>query len=376
VTSRPRFFDAHCDTIQKVVGNGADFAAPEGMHVTLPGMLKAGMCAQVFAAWALAERLRGREDEVAMRMVEAVGSLCSEHPDRLVLVRTWSDIEAACAGSGKIAAICGLEGADPLKGDPQALLPFYHAGVRLLTLAWADNAFSGTAVNPYSRTGRGTGLGLTRKGRELVGVCDELGVVVDVSHASDQAFWDVCAVSTKPFVASHSNCRALCPHPRNLTDEMIRAVADRGGVVGINLFSGFLSPTFLVQEQDYSERALSAVRAGERTLEEAEGAVSAFLVAIPRPPLRLLADHVKHIVHVGGEDCVGLGGDLDGVDSTPAEIDGVADYPKIAELLGRAGMTPTQVEKVCHRNFLRVFRDVLGAEDPLVTRPTGNASAS
>jgi membrane dipeptidase len=357
--SHPRFFDAHCDTIQKVVENGADFAAPEGMHVTLPGMLKAGMCAQVFAAWALAERLGGREDEVAMQMVEAVGTLCREHSDRLVLARTWGDIEAACAGSGRIAAIPSLEGADPLKGNPQALIPFYQAGVRLLTLAWADNAFSGTAANPYSGTARSSGLGLTKKGQDLVGLCDELGVVVDVSHASDQAFWDVCAVSTKPFVASHSDCRALCPNTRNLTDEMIRVLADRGGVVGINLFSGFLSPAFSAKEEDYRAQAFGAVRAGERTMEEAGAAISAFLVGIPRPPLSLLVDHVKHVIHVGGEDCVGLGGDLDGVDSTPAEIDGVGDYPKIAELLERAGMTPTQVEKVCHRNLGRVFREVM-----------------
>ncbi|MFH0916544.1 MAG: dipeptidase [bacterium] len=351
VTPRPCFFDAHCDTIQKVVERGADFAASEGMHVTLPGMIEAGICAQVFAAWAVAGQLKGREDEVAMQMVEAVGTLCSEHPDRLTLARTAADIEAACAGSGRIAAIPSLEGADPLKGEPLALALFYQAGVRVLTLAWADNSFSGTAL--------GSGSGLTKKGQDLVGFCEELGVVVDVSHASDQAFWDVCAVSTKPFVASHSNCRALCPNARNLTDGMIRAIGDRGGVVGVNLYSGFLSPAFFAEEKDCLEEALGAVQAGERTLEEAGEAISAFHAGIPRPPLSLLVDHVKHIVNVGGEDCVGLGGDLDGIDSTPVGMDGVADYPKIAELLIGAGLASAQVEKFCHRNLVRVFRAVM-----------------
>jgi membrane dipeptidase len=347
----PHFFDAHCDTIRKVVENGADFAASEGMHVTLAGMLAAGMCAQVFAAWALAGQLKGREDEVAMQMVEAVEALCNKHPDRLILARTAADIEAACAGSDRIAAIPSLEGADPLKGDPLAIAPFYQAGVRVVTIAWADNPFSGTAS--------GSGSGLTKKGEDLVGYCEDLGVVVDVSHASDRAFWDICAVSTKPFVASHSNCRALCPNSRNLTDEMIRALGDRGGVVGVNLYSGFLSPAFHAKERDYLEETLGAVRAGERTWEEAGAAISAFHAGIPRPPLSLLVDHVMHVINVGGEDCVGLGGDLDGVDSTPVGIDGVADYPKIAELLEGAGLEPTQIEKVCHRNLVRVFREVM-----------------
>jgi membrane dipeptidase len=346
-----RFFDAHCDTIQKVVENDADFTIPGGMHVTLPGMLEAGVCAQVFAAWAIAERHKGLEDEVAMRMVKAVGTLCDEHPDRLLLARTSADVEAACAGSGRIAAIPSLEGADPLMGDPWALAPFHHAGVRLVTLAWADNAFSGTAL--------GSGAGLTKKGQDLVAFCDELGVVVDVSHASDQAFWDVCAVGTKPFVASHSNCRFLCANARNLTDEMIRALGDRGSVVGVNLYSGFLSPAFSAQAEDFERQAMAAVEAGGRTHEEAEAAIAVFLAGVPRPPLSLLADHVRHIIRVGGEDCVGLGGDLDGVDSTPVEIDGVADYPRIAQLLEQAGLSAIQIEKVCHGNFERVFREVM-----------------
>jgi membrane dipeptidase len=346
-----RFFDAHCDTILRIVENEADFAAPGGMHVTLPGMRKAGMCAQVFAACVIAERSNGLEDEVAMRMVRAVAALCDDHPEQLLLARTFADIETACTGSGRIAAIPSLEGADPLRGDPWALVPFYRAGVRLVTLAWADNAFSGTA--------RGSGAGLTKKGEDLVGLCEDLGVVVDVSHASDRAFWDVCDLNTRPFVASHSNCRALCSNVRNLTDEMIRAVGDRGGVVGVNLYSGFLSPSFSAQAEDFERRTINAGETGERTLQEAGAAVSSFVAALPRPPLSLLVEHVKHIIRVGGEDCVGFGGDLDGVDSTPVGIEGVGDYPKIAQLLAGAGLSPAQIEKACRRNLERVFREVM-----------------
>ncbi len=346
-----RFFDAHCDTILKIVENEADFTAFGSTHVNLPGMISAGVCTQVFAACVIARHSRGREDEIAMSMVKAVETLCDAHSDRLVLGRSFSEIEAACAGSGHIALISSLEGADPLMGDPGALAAFYSAGVRLLTVAWADNDFAGTA--------RGSGAGLSRKGEDLVSLCEDLGVVVDVSHASDQAFWDVCAATAKPFVASHSNSRALCANPRNLTDEMIRTIGERGGVVGLNLYSGFLSSEFSSAADEFERRIMRAVDSGEKTNEEAGAAISSFVAGLRRPPLSLFADHIKHAVKVGGEDCVAVGGDLDGVDSLPSEIDGVADYPKIAQLLGQVGLTEGQIEKVCWRNLERVFREVM-----------------
>ena len=346
-----RFFDAHCDTILKVVHEGADFGAGHDMHVTLPGMIEAGIGAQVFAVWALESRLGAQVDESALLMVETVAALCSEHPHQLVLARSFAEIEQALSPEGVIAAIVSLEGADPLKGDPSALKRFFDAGVRLVTLAWDDNAFSGSAL--------GSGSGLTAKGEDLVESCTELGVVVDVSHASDTAFWDVCSVSRKPFTASHSNCRSVCPHPRNLTDEMIRALAERGGVMGINLYPGFLSPDFAALEMRVRNDSFRSVDAGTMTFDEAGKAISDVVASLPRPPLSLLVDHVRHATNVGGEDCVGLGGDLDGIDSLPAGLDSVADYPRIEDLLRDAGFAPALVEKVCYRNFARLFREVL-----------------
>ena len=346
-----RFFDAHCDTVLKIVDAGADFTVGHDTHVTLPGMVEAGICAEVFATWVLESRLGDRVDAVAMHMVETIGALCAAHPDRLVLARSFAEIGAACDGMGPSAVIASLEGADPLRGDPLALARFYDAGVRLVTLAWEDNAFSGTAL--------GCGSGLTSKGADLVQFCEQLGVVVDVSHASDSAFWDVCTFAGKPFVASHSNCRSLCPHPRNLADDMIRALAERGGVVGINLYPGFLAPDFAAKEIRAREEAFREVEAGSKTFDEAGKAVAAVVASLPRPPLELVLDHIRHAVRVGGEDCVGLGGDLDGVDSLPAGIDSVADYPRIAELLGAAGFAPDLVEKICYRNFARLFREVM-----------------
>lgn len=348
------FFDAHCDTILKVLDEGADFehGSGGGLHVTLDGMRTAGMGAQVFACYVLEARNPGRSRERGLEVVAAVHELCGAHRDDLMV---WEGGPLPLPGAraeagrtaGPMAAIIALEGADPLEGDPEAIADFHKQGVRLLTLAWDDNPFCGTTF--------GAGGGLTRRGEELVQLCEELGVMVDISHASDTAFWDVCRVASRPFVASHSNCRAVCSSPRNLTDEMIRALAERGGVMGINLCSSFLSQSYYDQETPAREAFWTAVRSGAKSIEEAHEELARATASIPRPPLDVVAAHVKHAINVGGEECIGLGGDLDGIESMPAGMEGVADYPEIAETLLRSGLTERQVERVCWSNFARVM---------------------
>ena len=342
-----RFFDAHCDTILKVVEEGRDFETSPQLHVTLRDLRAAGVYAQVFACFVLEARDPGRAYERAVELIDAVRGLCAAHPTELRLAGSVEDIAVACAAGGPTAVIISLEGADPLQGDVEALRDFHRRGVRLLTLAWDDNVFCGASF--------GSGAGLSAEGEELVGLCEELGVMVDVSHASDTAFWDICKVATKPFVASHSDCRALCDAGRNLTDEMIRALAERGGVMGINLASSFLSQEFADAERESREAFWTGVRSGERSFDEAHEEAARASLGLPRPPLEAIAAHVRHAVDVGGEECVGLGGDLDGIDSMPAGIEGIAGYPQIADLLRRGGLTEARVEKVCYRNFARVL---------------------
>ena len=352
VAEAPWLFDAHCDTFLKVVEKDADFEGSSDLHVTLPGMIEAGVRAQVFAAWTLAERLKGREDEVALEVVEAVKAMCAAHSDQMVLVRTAADLQASAGDTGRIAAICALESADPLKGDPEALDRFFTAGVRLITLSWGDNPFCGATFGE-------SGSGLTDKGRELIARCEEGGVMVDVSHVSDAGFWDVCESATKPFIASHSNCRAICSNPRNLSDEMIRALAEQGGVMGINMAAGFLSEELSALYEAHRAKLMSESGAGEMTLDELGARMTEFSLTLSRPPLSLVAEHAMHLVNVGGEECAGLGADLDGVDSLPDGIDSVVDYPKIVDELCSAGLSSSQIDKICHGNMLRVFGDIL-----------------
>ena len=381
-----RFFDAHCDTIGLILEAGADFLAEPGSgsaaaggaagrgakgapipQVTLPGLKAGGIGAQVFASWVWSGKYKGREFETAMAKVEAVRALCAAHPNDLALASTGADLAAPFAAAGepagcivgaagdgrdRIAILPSLESADPLLGDVDNLFAFYEAGVRLLTLAWGDNAFCGSTF--------GNGTGVTKKGGDLVAACESLGVMVDVSHLSDRGFTDMCQMAERPFVASHSNCRSLCPSGRNLTDDMIRALAERGGVMGITLAPGFLSTEYYEREQAINGRSFQTVLSGEATYDDAQTQGADAMAAVPRPPLSTVVDHVKWAINLGGEDSVGLGGDLDGVDYLPAGFEGAADYPRIEELLREGGLSPRQMDKVCHENFLRVFQEVLG----------------
>lgn len=344
------FFDAHCDTAMKTLDEGADFFSPVSpAHVSLPRLEAAGVRIQAFACCVVyPERPEASYAERGEAMVAAVTQMAADSGGQMSVAVTGSALQRAVDG-GPIAAVVGLEGADPLEGKAENLRRFVERGVRQIILAWKDNPFSGTAF--------GTNAPLSREGERLLGLAEDLGVVVDVSHLSDRAFHDVCARSTRPFVASHSNCRSVCPHPRNLTDSMIRRLADRGGVMGINFAPHFLDADYLA--------AWAKFRGGGqvRTLSEKERAeYLARRAELPRPSHEAIVRQIQHAIRVGGEDAVGVGGDLDGIERLPAGIDTVADYPKLVPWLAEAGLSERQIEKICYRNFLRVFLDVLPAD--------------
>jgi membrane dipeptidase len=266
------------------------------------------------------------------------------------IIRTTDDVRTACDDSDGVSGLIGLEGADPI-GTAENMREYARLGVRLVIPAWEDNQFSGTSF--------GDGGGLTEEGFRLIELCESLGVVVDVSHLSDVAFDQVLSATRKPFVASHSNCRSLCPSPRNLTDEQIRALARRGGVMGINFAPDFLDRGYL--------EAWDAIMAPARDLDvpaqrQYRAEARPRLAAIPRPGLDSIAAQVVYAMNTGGEDCVGLGGDLDGISFTPEGIEGSQSYPMIPDALAAAGLTPRQIEKVCYANMARIFADVLPRE--------------
>ncbi len=350
-----RFFDTHCDAVMHSYDGPFDFVngdtRPEGMrsHVDLPRLEAGGHCIQLFAVFA-SQRYYGERDvrPLAREAIATIHGWAASSAGRLHLIRTAADLRGVCDdGAPGIGALIGMEGADPL-AVADDLREFCDLGVRLVIPAWDDNHFSGTVF--------GGGAGLSDEGRKLVLLAEELGVMVDVSHASDAAFDEIVSLTHKPFVASHSNCRAVSASPRNLTDAQIRTLADRGGVMGLNFAPDFLDPDYLAAWNDLMAPMKDmdpAARQKYRT------EVGPRVAAIPLPGLDAIVRQARHAVDIGGEACLGLGGDLDGIGAMPAGLTGAQDYPRVAEALSAGGFTERQVELICCGNMLRVFGEIL-----------------
>jgi membrane dipeptidase len=351
----PKFFDAHCDTVMRVFDGGLDFVAGQGRaHIDLPRLLAAKYCVQLFAVFAPQSQYPDRDlRSFADEVIAVIKAWVDASGERMRLVTATSHIRDVCAGEGVVGALLGMEGADPLEGRAENLEHFHRAGLRSLIPAWSDNAFSGTCM--------GSGGPLTEEGVKLIELAEALHVMVDTSHLSDQAFEQVCQLVHRPFVASHSNCREICPSPRNLTDGQIRALAARGGVMGINLSADFLAPEYMVRWDAIAGPAYAAARQSADPAEKRRirDETRAKLVQLPLPPAEWITRHVRHAIDVGGEDCIGLGGDLDGITTMPIGITGAESYPVIADLLSAAGLTAAQVEKVCWQNMARAYTEVL-----------------
>ena len=316
---RALVFDGHADTPLRIM-KGADICVRSTSgHEDFPRMREGGLDAQFFAIFVSPET---REpSRVAQRIIEKINSTLRSCPDQAGLARSAGDVETL-SRAGRLAILLGIEGGHVIEGDPSALARFHALGVRYLTLTWSNtNEFADSSAG-QKRWG-----GLNPLGVQLVREMNRLGMIIDVSHASDETFWQVMKLTKKPVIASHSSCRALQNLARNMSDEMLRAVAKNRGVVCINFY-----PLFLGGPQP---------KKGE----------------LPGPvPLSLLIDHIEHAVRVAGVDHVGLGSDFDGIDAVPTGLDDVTRLPRITEELVKRGWKSRDIEKVLGGNLLRVLR--------------------
>jgi membrane dipeptidase len=352
--------DSHIDTLQRVLNGGEDISkrTPRG-HVDLPRLKESGMVAPFFALWVPTFFQGSEAVRRTLQLRDAMQSLLDAHPDQIELATTAGEVERI-AGAGKIAAVLTLEGGHQIADDLAVLRMYHRLGVRSMTLTHFRNNNWADASTDRPRHG-----GLTDFGRQVVREMNRLGMIVDISHVSDKTFEDTLAVTTKPVIASHSSCRALSDVPRNMTDDMIRALARNGGVISINFGAGFLNAKdaeglrqrigeAVATQPDLSGRALDAFAAAEYIREYGE----------MRPAAATLDDavaHIDHVVKIAGVDHVGIGSDWDGINTVPAGLEDVSRMPALTAALLRRGYTEADVRKILGGNLLRVLREVTGS---------------
>lgn len=358
--------DTHADTAQRMLDEGWDFTGPLDSgrsvgHINLEAARAGNLAAEFFAIWVDPGQY-GPELYVSRteQMIAAVRKQVLEWPADLALCGSAIEI-AKAHEAGRFAVVLGLEGGHSIANSIEQLRSYYAAGVRYMTLTWANSNDWAESSGDLREQG-----GLTDFGREVVAEMNRLGMMVDVSHASDKTLADVLATTRAPVLASHSSARALCDSPRNLTDDQLRAIAANGGAVMVNFYSAFVDEGYrralnaLKPERQEAHRRLEAeYGAGEALpFHVTNGLDLEFGARIQRPPLEALMAHFEHIIRVAGIDHVGIGTDFDGISSLPEGIDSAADLPKITAWLVTRGYSEEDIRKVLGGNLMRVLRAV------------------
>jgi membrane dipeptidase len=355
--------DGHADTPQYLLDVGTDLLEDGEQMVDVPKARRGGLSAEFFSIWVDPELFKAQPARRAFDLIDAVRGQVEKHPGQLALALSAADVERIHAAK-KLGVMMGVEGGHAIEADVRILRDFYRLGARYMTLTWSNTNEIGDSSGDIDDPKVPHHGGMTPFGREVVREMNRLGMLVDVSHVSDQTFFDAVKESRAPVIASHSSARALCNHARNMTDEMLRAVGENGGVVMINFFSAFVDesyrkaftamrPEFDKAVKEASDRTANdpALRTRETTRIGREMAAR-----IPRPPFSALIDQIEHVARVAGPSHAGLGSDFDGIPSMPQGIDSAADLPKIAQALRQRGFTQNQVAGILGGNLLRVLR--------------------
>jgi membrane dipeptidase len=354
--------DTHDDTTQRFLDPGFDLGARNALgSIDIPRMKEGGLGAIFFSIW-IPSKITGPEAvKRALAQIEAVHEQVRKHSNDLVLVTTVEGIREAHE-EGKIAALIGVEGGHMIASDLGLLRRYASLGARYMTLT-----HSGNAEWADSSTAKPEHNGLSEFGKDVVREMNRLGMIVDISHVSDKTFADVLEVSKAPVFASHSDCRAICDAPRNMTDDMIRALAAKGGVIQINYHVGFLSQEFRNAEKAHPEwdKAIALEvqkRCGDRQgcqLIEGDRVTREYVLRgdLPRVEWTKIIEHIDHAVKIAGIGHVGLGSDFDGA-NMPFDMEDVSELPKITNALLEKGYSEGDVRKILGENTLRVMAEV------------------
>jgi membrane dipeptidase len=362
VLGRAIVIDTHADTPQMMLDDGYDLADPNiTFMISIPKMQKGHLGAEFLSIWVDVDWPPQDLIHRALDLIDVVNQQAARHADALELAQSADDI-VRIHRAGKLAVLMGVEGGHIIEDDLRILDIYYRLGVRYMTLThtrntkWADSS----ADNPQWN-------GLTDFGRQVVERMNRRGMMVDISHVSDKTFYDVLATTKAPVIASHSSCRAISPQPRNMTDDMIQALARNGGVMDINFYSAFLDPAYASAHEALSKEVDAEVKAareeqakeGKRLTYAQENEIRRrYEARLPTPSFERIADHIDHAVQVAGADHVGLGSDFDGVDSIPRGMEDASKIPNLVVELARRGYGEDNLVKILGGNLLRVMGQV------------------
>ncbi|MGK6350658.1 dipeptidase [Parapedobacter sp. DT-150] len=349
--------DAHNDVLHQSVMRGKDIGTRiRTGHTDLPRIKEGGIDVQVFAVWCNEKYGKGTAFAHANKQLNGLMKVIEGYPDDIGLA-TDSESLQRLVDQGKIAAVIGVEGGHMIEGRMEYLDSLYARGARYLTLTWNNSVDWATSATDETRNPSTLkhNKGLNDFGRQVVRRMNELGMMVDLSHVGRQTFFDVMETTTKPVIVSHSNAYALMAHPRNLQDDQIRAVAENGGVICLNFYSGFLDPMHYTKINRLYEKYVSAKDSVKRSSDGKYSRLPAAAKEELRPPVSLLFDHIDYMVKLAGIDHVGIGSDFDGITSTPKGLNDCRDFPKITEGLLQRGYSEADIRKILGQNVLRVM---------------------
>jgi membrane dipeptidase len=350
--------DSHIDTVQRMLVMGEDLGKRLDVgHVDLPRLREGGMHAPFFALWVPVYFPGAEAVRRTMDLRDAMQTLFDAHADQIELATTAADIRRIVKAH-RIAAFLSIEGGHAIDDDLRVLRMYYHLGIRAMTLThsgnnnWADSSTDKPVHN-----------GLTEFGKDVVREMNRLGMLVDLSHVADKTFYDALEVTNKPVIVSHSSMRALSDVPRNVTDEMLWALAKNGGVIGITFGEGFVNPKDAdLLRADIDVETKAPLLAG-RTLDDyaAEDVRKLFGTRLKvASTVEDVADHVDHAVKIAGIDHVGIGSDYDGVSGPPNGLDDISKMPALTAVLLERGYSENDMKKILGENYLRVIREVTG----------------
>lgn len=363
--------DLHCDTIGRLL-DGEDLSKDTKRgHIDIPKLKQGAVDLQVFACFVGPpgdQVAKNQAAEKVFRQIDGVHRLAEENPDDVAVVLSYQDYRRL-RGTGKTGMVIGIEGGYAIESDLALLRSFYRTGVRLMTLThWTRTEWADASGDPTAEFG-----GLTEFGEQVVKEMNKLGMIIDLSHAHDETYWDVLKITDAPVVASHSCCRALSEHHRNLDDEMLKALAENGGMIGINFAPGFLDIEFdhameklrfeLAKKRGLPTDYAELMKIEPERLEAAyrEYAMEAAKLRKKLKPVdvKLVVDHIDHVVKVTGNcDHVGLGSDFDGISATPEGLEHVGLLSNITKELMAREYKEEDIKKILGGNFIRIFQKV------------------